>query len=202
MTLRPEYFEQMYAASPDPWGLAERWYEQRKYAVTLALLPAARYASGFEPGCSVGVLTELLAGRCDRLLACDAAPAAVRAAARRTASLSNVRVEQRRLPADWPAGGFDLVVLSELLYYFGDGDLREVLGRSASALRPGGTLVAVHWRHAVPEYPRGGDEVHAALRCQPGLARLSGYADHDFRAEVYLRGRGRPRSVAEAAGLA
>jgi len=31
-----------------------------------------------------------------------------------------VRVEQRQLPGQWPAGDFDLIVLSELLYYFGD----------------------------------------------------------------------------------
>ena len=29
----------MYAESADPWQLAGRWYEQRKYAITLALLP-------------------------------------------------------------------------------------------------------------------------------------------------------------------
>src|SRR5579859_125831 len=31
-----------------------------------------------------------------------------------------VRVEQRQLPGQWPAGDFDLIVLSELLYYFAD----------------------------------------------------------------------------------
>ena len=33
------YFDRMYAASADPWQLQERWYEQRKFAITLALLP-------------------------------------------------------------------------------------------------------------------------------------------------------------------
>ena len=33
------YFDRMYAASADPWQLQERWYEKRKYAITLALLP-------------------------------------------------------------------------------------------------------------------------------------------------------------------
>ena len=39
-----------------------------------------RYASAFEPGCSIGVLTAQLAPRCDRLLACDVAAAAVESA--------------------------------------------------------------------------------------------------------------------------
>jgi SAM-dependent methyltransferase len=201
VTIGPEYFDQVYAAGPDPYGFASRWYEQRKYAVTLALLPSQRYRDAFEPGCSVGVLTAQLAERCDRLLACDGAEAAVRAAARRNAAHPHVRVDQRRLPADWPDGSFDLIVLSELLYYFGDDDLALVLSQAAGALRPGGTLIAVHWRHPAPRHPRSGDDAHAALARQPGLARLTECADADFRAEVYQRADGAPVSVAAAAGL-
>ena len=202
MTVGPAYFEGMYAASPDPWGFQSRWYERRKYAVTMALLPAERYRDAFEPGCSIGVLTAQLARRCDRLLACDGAAAAVAAAAARNAGYPNVTVEQRSLPRDWPAGDFDLIVFSELLYYFGDDDLQEVLNRAAGALRPGGTLVAVHWRHPVTDYPRSGDDVHAAVSRQRGLARLAAYADPDFRAEAYQRADGPPASVAQAGGLA
>jgi SAM-dependent methyltransferase len=191
----------MYAASPDPWGFESRWYEGRKYALSLALLPAERYGDAFEPGCSIGVLTALLTSRCDRLLACDAAPAAVRSASARTRPLPNVRVERRVIPRDWPAGQFDLVVFSEILYYFGGADLREVLAAGTSALRPGGTLLAVHWRHPVADYPRTGDEVHHALGQQAGLARLVDHREPDFVAEAYIRTDGRPASVAEAGGL-
>ena len=122
VTLPAAYFDAMYQATADPWGFEDRWYEQRKYAISLAQLPAARYRSAFEPGCSVGVLTRLLASRCDTLLSCDVAAAAVRAAADRTQDLAHVLVEQRDLPRQWPAGRFDLVVFSEILYYFGDHD--------------------------------------------------------------------------------
>ena len=50
VTLPPAYFDAMYQAAADPWGFEDRWYEQRKYAVSLALFPAARYRSAFEPG--------------------------------------------------------------------------------------------------------------------------------------------------------
>jgi SAM-dependent methyltransferase len=202
VTVGLEYFDGMYAASPDPWGLQSRWYERRKYAVTMALLPAERYRDAFEPGCSIGVLTGLLAGRCDRLLSFDAAAAAAETAARRNAAHPNVRVEQRLLPGDWPDGRFDLIVFSELLYYFGEDDLRDVLRLAAGALRPGGSLIAVHWRHPVAEYPRRGDDAHAAIGRQPGLARLAAYSDPDFLAEVYLRADGAPASVAQSGGLA
>jgi hypothetical protein len=58
----------MYAASPDPWGFTSRWYEARKSAITMAMPPKPHYRDAFEPGCSIGMLSDLLAPRCGRLL--------------------------------------------------------------------------------------------------------------------------------------
>jgi SAM-dependent methyltransferase len=200
MTVDAGYFRDRYAASPDPYGLAERWYEARKYAITVALLPRQRYGAAFEPGCSIGVLTAMLASRCDSLLACDVVPDAVASARARTAGLPGVRVERRAIPGKWPPHSFDLIVLSELLYYFGDADLDEVLRLATGSLRPGGHLLAVHWRHSAP-HPRTGDEVHMQLTAHAGLARLAHYRDMDFTAEVYTRADGDLRSVAQAGGI-
>ena len=93
----------MYQAAADPWGFEGRWYERRKYAISLALLPAARYHRAFEPGCSVGVLTSMLAPRCDRLLAFDLAAAAAGAAARRADRPAGAG-RAREIPQDWPSG--------------------------------------------------------------------------------------------------
>lgn len=201
MTVDPDYFRGQYAASPDPYGLADRWYEARKYALSLALLPRERYGSAFEPGCSIGVLTARLAPRCERLLSCDAVADAVASARSRTAALPGVRVERRTLPEDWPPGAFDLIVFSEFLYYFGDDDLDLTLGHAVRALRPGGHLLAVHWRHPAPRHPRTGDEVHEVLAGHPGLARLAGYRDRDFAAGVFTRADGDRRSVAQLSGI-
>ena len=149
-------------------GLRGPLVRTRKYAISLAQLPAARYRCAFEPGCSVGVLTQMLALRCDALLACDVAEAAVRAAAGRTRELPHVRVEQRDIAGHWPSGRFDLIVFSEILYYFGDRHLEQVLKNAVAALEPEGTLLAVHWRHPVADYPRSGDDVHHVLAAQPG----------------------------------
>lgn len=200
-TLEAGYFDAMYEAAPDPWGFENRWYERRKYAISLAQLPGRRYRSAFEPGCSIGVLTAMLARRCNRLLSCDVAASAVQAAARRTRNLPHVLIERRQIPQEWPTGRFDLIVFSEILYYFGDRDLEQVLDYGVGALRPGGTLLAVHWRHPVTEYPRSGDDVHRALAARPGLARLVSHQEEDFLAEVYRRTDGQPVSVARATGL-
>jgi SAM-dependent methyltransferase len=201
VTLGPGYFDEVYAASPDPWEFATRWYEARKYAISVALLTSQHYGDAFEPGCSIGVLTELLAPRCDRLLSCDVAAEAVRTAATRTASRPNVRVQRRVIPRDWPPGGFDLIVFSEFLYYFAGDDLDQVLDLGVAALRPGGSLLAVHWRRPVADYPRSGDDVHQVLAGHAGLARLVDHREPDFLAEVYVRGDGEAVSVAQAGGL-
>lgn len=195
MTLGPEYFARVYAASADPWGFTSRWYEERKYALSLAMLPRRHYEDAFEPGCSIGVLTAMLAPRCERLLSCDVSPEAVRQARRRA---PGARVERRTLPEDWPDGTFDLIVFSEFLYYLGGADLGRVLDLATKALRPDGTLLAVHWRHPVADYPQTGDAVHAAL-AGTGLARLAQHREADFVAEVYVNGE--PVSVAAAEGL-
>lgn len=145
-------------------------------------------------------MTEQLAPRCDRLVSCDVSEAAVRSAAKPTSGLPGVSVEQRVLLRDWPCGNFDLIVFSEFLYYFGGDDLGCVLRMSVAALRPGGTLLAAHWRHPVPEYPRTGANVHETLASQPGLSRIAEHTEPDFLAEVYLHGP--PVSVALATGLA
>lgn len=187
MSLPASYFEDLYATAPDPWSMATRWYEQRKYALTMAALPDERYGRVFEPGCSIGVLTALLAERCDELHAWDAATSAVEQTRARTAHLPHVRVEQALLPAGWPEGTADLVVLSELLYYFDEAALPGVLDRAEAALEPGGSLVAVHWRPPVPDYPLTGDRVHEVLDTRPGLARTLRHEEGHFQLEIFRR---------------
>jgi Nodulation protein S (NodS) len=199
MSLPASYFERLYAASPDPWSLASRWYESRKYALTVASLPRRRYRRGFEPGSSVGVLTQMLAERCDELLSVDIAASAVAATRRRVADLSHVQVAQLNVPREWPTGSFDLIVLSEVGYYLDRDGLGELIDRAVKSLDADGSLVAVHWRHPVADYPLGGDEVHAAIRGDDRLAQLAHHEESDFRLDVFVRA---PLvSVATAAGL-
>ncbi|WP_436535303.1 SAM-dependent methyltransferase [Actinoplanes sp. HUAS TT8] len=192
------YFEQMYGDDPDPWSFETRWYEARKHALTVDALPERRYRSAFEPGCSTGMLTSRLAARCDRLLAVDAIGSAVDTTARRLADRPHVTVRAARVPHEWPSETFNLIVLSELGYYFDDADLATLLDRVAGSLEPGGDLVAVHWRWPVAEHARSGDDVHAALAAVPGLRRVARHEEADFLLEVFTLGAG---SVAERSGL-
>ena len=182
-----DYFTRMYRDAEDPWHLGSRWYEQRKYALTTAALPRRRYRSGFEPACSVGALSVRLADRCDRLLSCDRSPRAVAAARTRLSGHPHAVVEHRLLPEEWPTGSFDLIVLSEFLYYLDPDGVRALLDRAAASLEPGGTLAAVHWRHPVPDHSQSGDAVHAAVRATPGLLRIAEHREPDFLLDVLVR---------------
>lgn len=156
-SLPPDYFDALYAGSPDPWSFETSAYEDAKYAATLAALPAARYAAALEVGCSIGVLTARLAPRCDRLVAIDPAAAALDQARRRCAELRHVDFVQGYVPADWPAGRFDLILLSEVIYYLGLPDLGALAAKVAGATAPGGHVLLVHWVRET-DYPLSGDE--------------------------------------------
>lgn len=189
------YFEDLYRHDDDPWAFATSWYESRKYALTLAALPERRYARAFEPGCSIGVLTAGLAGRCDRVLAADHMDHAVRAAGARTAGLGGVTVERRTIPEDWPTGPFDLLVLSEVCYYFDGPELRSLLDLAVTSLAPGATIVAVHWRGAT-NYPLGGDRTHEILAATEGFEAVASHREEAFVLDVW---RG-PHGDQDAAG--
>jgi len=196
------YFDRMYTESADPWELQSRWYEQRKYAITLALLPYARYRHAFEPGCSVGVLTAQLAGRCDHVTATDVAVAALDVNHHRLVDAGcrdRVTLVRASLDEPWPATGCDLVVLSEVCYYLDPAALRAALDREVPRLTPGATVLAAHWRHPVADYPMSGDRANDIIGATAGLHHLGGYHDADVAIDVFDSGSS--RSVAERTGI-
>ena len=156
-TLPADYFAGIYASDADPWRFTNSDYERDKYAATLAALPQPRYRSAFEPACSIGVFTRALAERCDRLLATDLVPAAVEATRARCADRPHVEIRQGAVPADWPEGRFDLIVLSEFLYFLAPRDLTDLVRHAGEAIEPGGDLILVHWL-GVTDYPQSGDD--------------------------------------------
>jgi SAM-dependent methyltransferase len=184
--LSADYFHEMYTRDPDPWGFDTRWYEARKYALTLAALPNERYVRVFEPGCANGALTEKLAPRCDALLAAEMMPEVAARARQRVARFPHVEVRELAIPEGWPDGPFDLVVLSEVAYYLTEAGLQDVLRRLEASLSPAGQIIAVHWTGPT-NYPLSGKAVHAALGSHPALRTRARYSERDFLLAVYER---------------
>jgi len=190
-SLPAAFFDEMYRKDPDPWGFDKFEYERDKYAATLAALPRPRYAAAFEVGCSIGVLTRQLAERCGRLLAMDGSAVPLPAARARCADVPQVEIRHGRVPENWPEGEtFDLILLSELLYFFNRADLAAVTARTLSALRPGGEVVLVHWLPpAEPPFPLTGDEAVEGFLAEagPALERVSARRESLYRLDVMRR---------------
>jgi LmbE family N-acetylglucosaminyl deacetylase len=190
----PSYFEALYAATDDPWGLADRFYERRKRAAVVAALPRERFRRVFEPGCANGLLTEQLARRTDEIIAWDVVTSAAHRTAERLCRFGNVVIEARGIPAEWPTGSFDLIVLSEVGYY--SPDLGVLKARIDTSLAPDGLLLACHWRHSAPDHPQTAEAVHLAIGA--GLVSVVSHAEDDFLLDVWSRS---PTSVARETGI-
>ena len=102
MPVDPASFEARYAAEGDHWDFSGSAYEQRRYDLTMAMLPERRYRHGVEPACATGELTARLATRCDQVSAFDGSATAVAMAARRLTGVVNVELSTASLPQHWP----------------------------------------------------------------------------------------------------
>ncbi|WP_045746290.1 class I SAM-dependent methyltransferase [Actinoplanes rectilineatus] len=185
-TVSLDHFTGLYEAKDDPWDVATKWHNQRKYAVTLASLPQERYHRCYEPGASIGLFTRELAARCDEVLATDSVEGAVQQALANTADLPNVRVVCEQVPAAMPDGVFDLVVIGDLLYYLSADDLETFLTGLLERVETGGDIVALHFRDR-GNTSYDGHNVHAAVAARPGLERIVRHEDEWFLLDVFRR---------------
>jgi SAM-dependent methyltransferase len=182
------HFERLYAEAEDPWRFRTSAYEHAKYEATLAALPRRRFRHGLEVGCAIGELTARLAPRCDRLLGIDIAAAPLGAARARCAMAGNAGFRQMAVPAQWPEGEFDLIVLSEILYFLNPADIRATAARVKQTLRPPGTVLLVNYRGPTDD-PLSGDDAAAAFieAARPQLSRSYHHTAPRYRIDVLSR---------------
>ncbi|GAB3726832.1 class I SAM-dependent DNA methyltransferase [Spirosoma lituiforme] len=190
-SLSKTYFDEVYQENDDPWNFETSPYELAKYAATMAALPRERYTNAFEIGCSIGVLSELLAQRCDRLLAVDASELPLTVARKRLASYEQVTVNQLSIPAEFPDEQFDLILLSEVGYYLVLDDLKQARQQMLDHLTDNGHLLLVHWTPFVPDYPLTGDQVHEEFLAIAGegkpLKHMLGQRTEKYRLDLFQK---------------
>jgi SAM-dependent methyltransferase len=150
------YFDAIYDADSDPWSFRTSAYEQAKYAATVAAVSDRHYRSGLEVGCSIGVLSARLAPLCSAFLGIDISDRPLVEARRNCADMPWAQFQQMIVPQAWPKGGFDLIVLSEVLYFLSASDIEILAGQVTQSLLPNGRVVLVNWL-GDPETPRPGD---------------------------------------------
>ena len=186
-SLPPSYFKRVYDNSSDPWDFQTSEYEASKYADTLESLPAARFDNALEIGCSIGVLTCKLAQRCDALLSIDVSDRALEAARARCASQKHVQFRRMEFPREAPDGFFDLVLVSEVAYYWQREDLERAATVLAAHQQAGSHLLLVHFTDLVPDYPLTGDQVHSAWLERPEWKPVNGHRCAHYRVDLLQR---------------
>lgn len=167
-SLTAKYFDDIFGSDDDPWNLASSDYEAAKFAHTHDVLADRRYGHVLEIGCAHGVLTSHLAPMCDSLLAIDISTKALTKARERVGDRPGVMLAQMAFPKETPdADAFDLVVLSEVAYYWGLVDLDRASEWLRDHIAPNGRLILVHYTGKT-DYPHSGDEAVEALWTELG----------------------------------
>jgi 2-polyprenyl-3-methyl-5-hydroxy-6-metoxy-1,4-benzoquinol methylase len=192
------YFDALYA-TPDPYGTAHRWYEQRKRNILLSALPHPTYSRVFEPACGTGELTRELAARSSHVLASDFCEDAVAQARERLQMFDNVTVGNQRIPAQWPTSdqSFDLIVVSEVCSFLHLTEIQDVAQRCAASMAPDGVLVVCDWRWPFSARVTDADEAHRVFDAL-ALHPLVQHVEEDFLLSVWSND---PRSVARRESL-
>lgn len=163
------FFEAKYQRKADPWDFSSNAYESQRYDAIISAIAHRRYARAFEPGCSIGVLTERLAAYCDEVYAIDFSLSAIAQAQVRCAHLPQVEVHCASLPEGTPDKDFDLLVLSEIGYYFTPQDWQHISTALIESIPQGATVLAAHWLGQSRDHRISGDEVHEILLSHPKL---------------------------------
>jgi SAM-dependent methyltransferase len=180
-----DVFEARYSQNDDPWDFATSAYELGRYQTTLSALSRTNYGTVYEPGCSVGVLTSALARMAAHVIAIDFAPSAVLRARTRCAASSNVEIHCASVATYVPDPPLDLVVFSELGYYFDPPELARIGRVLSRKLNTHGEFLAVHWLGHSPDHVMHGDQVHETLRRTLPLVWMKGERYPLFRIDSW-----------------
>jgi len=128
---------------------------------------------------------------CRSLVAIEVSETAVERAMLRLRDMPHVTVSRAALPAEMPSGEFDLIVCSDVLYYFPRDVLIEMIPRFTTALAPDGTLLVLHYLGRFGQSTRG-HEVHELLKAHLGMETIHdetvsdvGPLSDGFRATVF-----------------
>ncbi len=185
MSLPPDYFERIFAGDPDPWEFETSPYEAAKFDASIGALGKRRYARALEVGCANGVLTRRLVPHCDAIVAIDVSDTALARARKRNVDAAHVEYAKMVFPRETPDDSFDLIILSEVVYYWNDADIAAAGAWIGAHLEPGGELLLVHWIGDT-DYPQTGDDAVRLLRAAlPDVSSIRADRTDKYRLDLW-----------------
>jgi len=181
---RKERFEALFAENPDPWDFETSSYEHEKRAQTIAALDGRRFGNALEIGCATGVLTKDLAKLCDWIIGIDVSDRALSNAKHRLRDVPNIELRQGEVPSDWPAGSFDLIVFSEVLYFLDEREIETVSRQANRSIMDKGVCLLVNWTGST-DLPLDGHDVVGVFTDAGSWNRLGGMEAPQFRIDKF-----------------
>lgn len=180
-----DHLQALYADTSDPWGFAHSAYEQEKFAATRRALFRPHYKSTFELGCGNGQLAKHLVDLCESYTGMDAVAVAAEAAREAVPTASFIH---DFYPCQLPDDYFDLLILSEILYFLGHDSLRKLASDIATSW-PQAEVLCVSWLGETDHDLQGEEALEIFT---------SALVTHEFervaQAEGYRIDRGLPKS--------
>jgi SAM-dependent methyltransferase len=186
-TTSQEFFERKYLSDVYPWQFASSEYERNRYSAIIRALNQRQYGRAFEPGCSIGRLTARLADICSCVDAMDISATAVTRARDYCSNLNNVEIRCGSLPKDIPYQEYDLIVFSEIGYYFNESELRLLADKLVAHVGETGVLIACHWLGNSEDHLLSGDKVHDVLAATEGILLEHSRRYDGFRLDRWVK---------------
>lgn len=163
----------IYAESSDPWDFRQSAYEQEKFAATLGACARMRYGEILEIGCGNGELARRLAARAQRYVGLDAVPRALAAASE---AVPGGEFRCAYFPCQLPEGRFELIVVSEFLYFLDRAGISELADQIATRW-PRAEILTVNYLGPTGHVLQGG------AAADHFMAELEATHDSDLSAE-------------------
>lgn len=182
------HFRQLYAETGDPWHVRASDYEREKREASIALLVGTTAAHALELGCGEGYLTRALvaAGVAAHATGVDRDGGIVERARRHPDSTTATRFVEGSMPDDLPSGPFDLIVLSEVLYFLDEATLARLVTNLRTRLADDARILTVCYKGPTSTPLSGVDagDFFAALFGEH-LSLLERVETPDYRAECF-----------------
>ncbi len=187
MNIKANFFESLYQNNPDPWHFASSTYELNRYKRICEIVHHQKPSYVFEAGCSIGILTEQLAHLAEFVEAIDISSTATLAAQIRCCELRNVRIQWGSLGNYSIPSKADLIILSEIGYYFSREEWRNIIKNIATTCTPPFYLLASHWLGTSADHILSGDEVHSIIHSLGIFELKHSERNKDFRLDYWVK---------------
>jgi trans-aconitate methyltransferase len=178
-------FEPWHHADPQTMRALSAEHERFRHQSMMGALSRRYYAHAFEPGCGAGELTAQLARSCDRVSAIDVLQSEVAHARVRCAPWGSADIRCADIRTYVPVDPVDLIVFSEIGYYFSAPELVHIARNLAARMIAGGEFIAAHWLNPGMNHALHADAVHCQLLANLPLRWLTGERHGGLRIDLW-----------------